>query len=69
MDRAMTHHYTMETLYHFTCGECENWWSYAHETRKKDLTLPRALSELSCPHCCATMAVRPKPDSFRDRPA
>jgi len=23
------HQYTCEVLYHFTCGVCENWWSYS----------------------------------------
>ena len=24
-----THKYTVEILYHFTCGFCSHWWSYA----------------------------------------
>ena len=23
------HEYTWEIIYHFNCGECMNWWSYA----------------------------------------
>ena len=23
------HEYTWEFIYHFICGECRNWWSYA----------------------------------------
>ena len=26
----MIHEYTVETLYHFTCGKCKGWWSHAH---------------------------------------
>ena len=25
----MSHEYTVELLYHFNCGVCSNWWSYA----------------------------------------
>ena len=23
------HEYTMEAIFHFTCGKCSQWWSYA----------------------------------------
>jgi DNA-directed RNA polymerase subunit RPC12/RpoP len=37
------HMYTSETIFHFTCGECKNWWSYAgSHTWHEDVT---------CPHC------------------
>jgi predicted RNA-binding Zn-ribbon protein involved in translation (DUF1610 family) len=73
----MSHAYTAETIYHFTCGQCGNWWSYAHHQVKYALKLPDALSTLSCPHCGYTDEVNLKPtgtypDSlamFRDRPA
>lgn len=25
----MPHTYSTETIYHFTCANCKNWWSYA----------------------------------------
>ena len=25
----MKHQYTVELLFHFNCGNCKNWWSYA----------------------------------------
>ena len=25
----MKHQYTVELLFHFNCGTCKNWWSYA----------------------------------------
>jgi len=27
--KRKTHDYTIEILYHFNCGECKGWWSYA----------------------------------------
>jgi len=43
-----THQYTIEHIYHFTCGKCLQWWSYAqkgptiHDFFKRNFT---------CPHC------------------
>jgi len=36
------HMYTSETIFHFTCGECKNWWSYAGSYFGSIMT---------CPHC------------------
>ena len=42
-DIKKRHMYTSETIFHFTCGECKNWWSYAgSHTWHEDVT---------CPHC------------------
>ena len=41
------HEYTWETLFHFLCGECSNWWSYAGFIEKND---NHPVSK-SCPHC------------------
>jgi len=38
--------YTTETIYHFTCQECSNWWSYASNEKYIE-TKPA----MSCPHC------------------
>ncbi len=43
----MKHEYTWETLFHFNCGECKQWWSYAGTIEKKETELP----SMSCPHC------------------
>ena len=39
---ALNHEYTIEILYHFTCGCCQEWWSYTHTPSKLeiDLNLP-----------------------------
>ena len=42
------HEYTVEQLYHFTCGECKNWWSYASTEYNGEI--PRGI-EMNCPHC------------------
>ena len=54
------HLFTTEILYHYTCGQCKNWWSYATTPRTydtvgqwevtlRDPEIDRA--ELTCPHC------------------
>jgi transcription elongation factor Elf1 len=40
------HKYTCETILHFTCGECKNWWSYASSSHSQ-----RHIWEMTCPHC------------------
>ena len=39
-----THTWTDEKIYHFTCGECKNWWSYAGY-------FGHWKSVMTCPHC------------------
>ena len=60
----MKHQYTVELLFHFNCGTCKNWWSYA--------TTPSCLSgsieynslpeniDYYCPHCGAAEKVEIK---------
>jgi len=43
----MKHKYTFERIYHFTCGDCQSWWSYASS---EDGTIPEHY-EMNCPHC------------------
>tara|TARA_R110000787_G_scaffold182255_4_gene294200 strand:+ start:828 stop:986 length:159 start_codon:yes stop_codon:yes gene_type:complete len=38
------HGYTTELLYHFICGNCMNWWSYASTEEYK-------IKKMYCPHC------------------
>ena len=50
------HTWTSEKIYHFTCGSCKNWWSYACETEYfgwRTLKVPhfRNWVEMICPHC------------------
>jgi DNA-directed RNA polymerase subunit RPC12/RpoP len=41
------HEYTMEAIFHFTCGKCSQWWSYA-STEVIDFHISY---EMNCPHC------------------
>ena len=54
--------YSIETLYHFNCTECKNWWSYANSPDLKYTSQhdPRSFLKptngkpgrtLTCPHC------------------
>ena len=43
------HEYTIEMLYHFTCGKCKGWWSYAHTPTTNKIEGPKTL--MFCPHC------------------
>lgn len=52
------HLFTRETIFHFTCSECKNWWSYASEAPKilEELAVVGRNShflgwEMTCPHC------------------
>ena len=49
----MSHEYTVEALYHFTCSRCQMWWSWASTpTIMKHYPLPLPEDELAfCPHC------------------
>ena len=58
----MEHEYSIEILYHFTCNNCKNWWSYTSTPSRYSSAL-RFLPEdkvVSCFHCGhkATMKVK-----------
>ena len=42
------HLYTWERIYHFLCGECKNWWSYAGIIQKRE---DGKNQSMTCPHC------------------
>ena len=42
------HEYTWETLFHFLCGECKNWWSYAGIIQKRE---DGKNQSMTCQHC------------------
>ena len=49
----MRHEYTVEILYHFNCGVCSNWWSYAVTPTvlsDAELKMPNGIEHF-CPHC------------------
>ena len=52
------HFYTWERIYHFSCGNCRNWWSYA--TTEDSYTWKSR--KMTCPHCNYHSTLRPNPD-------
>ena len=59
------HEYTVEILYHFNCGICKSWWSYATTPsviNEAMIGLPTKV-EFYCPHCGADEKVKIK-DGF-----
>ena len=51
------HLYTWERIYHFSCGNCRNWWSYATTEG-----LQGKSRKMTCPHCGQYSAISPNPD-------
>jgi|TARA_B110000263_G_scaffold247010_1_gene259043 hypothetical protein len=52
MTRLDQHSYTIEILYHFTCGSCQKWWSYTHTPSELNMDLNFIDDEkFWCPHC------------------
>ena len=52
------HLYTWERIYHFSCGNCKNWWSYA----TAEDSYRWKSRKMSCPHCNQLSTVRPNPE-------
>ena len=62
LTKRKLHDYTIEILYHFNCGECKGWWSYAttpgqpiidHNTKLivGDKMFLYEGIDIYCPHC------------------
>lgn len=60
----MPHTYTKEIIFHFTCCQCKNWWSYAGTTSFK----PQAMSCPFCSHLDATQEQNPIQPTTNDVP-
>tara|TARA_R110000765_G_scaffold422760_3_gene530794 strand:+ start:2730 stop:2945 length:216 start_codon:yes stop_codon:yes gene_type:complete len=45
------HSYVFEMLYHFNCGKCSNWWSYAKTPDNKAEMYKNIVKRMYCPHC------------------
>ena len=52
------HFYTWERIYHFSCGNCRNWWSYA----TTEDSYKWKSRKMTCPHCNYHSTIRPNPD-------
>ena len=52
------HLYTWERIYHFSCGNCRNWWSYA----TTEDSYKWKSRKMTCPHCGHYTNIQPNPD-------
>ena len=52
------HFYTWERIYHFSCGNCRNWWSYA----TTEDSYKWKSRKMTCPHCGQYSTIQPNPD-------
>ena len=52
------HTYTWERIYHFSCGNCRNWWSYA----TTEDSYKWKSRKMTCPHCGLYTNIQPNPD-------
>ena len=43
--------YTFELLYHFTCLQCKNWWSYSITPSSNKVGLNIDDCAINCMHC------------------
>jgi len=54
------HQYTVEILYHFTCGFCNHWWSYAVTPFTQPVEIGLSDKRIYCPHCGHTQTAKIK---------
>ena len=54
--------YTWERIYHFSCVNCKNWWSYATTEDSYDWKSRR----MTCPHCNHHSTIRPNPEMSKE---
>jgi len=43
--------YTIEILYHFTCSQCQHWWSYSTTPNNIEMNLDIDNRQIYCMHC------------------
>jgi DNA-directed RNA polymerase subunit RPC12/RpoP len=51
MSDEIVHNFVYEILYHFDCGECGKWWSYAKTPDNKEEKHKKICKHMYCPHC------------------
>ena len=56
--KTVDHLYTWERIYHFSCGNCKNWWSYATE----EDSYKWKSRKMTCPHCGHYSTIQPNPE-------
>jgi transcription elongation factor Elf1 len=50
-NKSHKHQYTVEILYHFSCGVCDNWWSWAQTPFVQPVDINLSDKKIYCPHC------------------
>ena len=60
-DASENHTYTWERIYHFSCGNCKNWWSYATEEEREIQIHNMKSRKMTCPHCGHYTKIQPNP--------
>ena len=55
------HLYTWERIYHFSCGNCRNWWSYA----TTEDSYKWKSRKMTCPHCGQYSTIQPNPEFIK----
>ena len=56
------HFYTWERIYHFSCGNCKNWWSYA----TSEDSYSWKSRNMTCPHCAYHTKIEPNPEMSKE---
>jgi len=56
------HLYTWERIYHFSCGHCKNWWSFATTEDRYSWKS----QTMTCIHCGFTTNIRPNPEMSKE---
>jgi len=54
------HECTVEILYHYSCGFCSHWWSYAVTPFVQTVEIGVTDKRIFCPHCGHTQTAKIK---------
>jgi transcription elongation factor Elf1 len=60
LERRVRHKYSIETLYHFKCGFCNDWWAIGDW---------KSTGTLVCPHCGQLAGLEMMPNAPVQPPA
>ncbi|MDP7366229.1 MAG: hypothetical protein QGH83_03050 [Candidatus Pacebacteria bacterium] len=57
------HLYSWERIYHFSCGNCKDWWSYA----TTEDSYKWKSRKMTCPHCGNYTNIKPNPEMIKGK--
>tara|TARA_B100001079_G_C15961387_1_gene319331 strand:+ start:319 stop:531 length:213 start_codon:yes stop_codon:yes gene_type:complete len=63
---TLDHEYVFELLYHFNCGKCTKWWSYAKTPDNKEEIHKQKVEAMHCPHCGTKGYLKIKDKFFKE---